>query len=53
VARIVGLLSAGMVATLLFTAKVATAIRAAVKTPVLPVPKAKVGDDPCFSPLRV
>ncbi|GBF88340.1 plastidal glycolate glycerate translocator, chloroplastic [Raphidocelis subcapitata] len=40
-ARIVGILLVGMVATLLFTAQVAVVIREAVKTPVKPVPKGK------------
>lgn len=41
-ARIVGILGGGMVATLLFTAFVTVGIRAAVKTPVVPVPKGQV-----------
>lgn len=40
-ARILGILSVGMVATLLFTAQITVAIREAVKTPVIPVPKGK------------
>ena len=41
--RIGGILGVGMVATLLFTAQVTVAIREAVKTPVIPVAKGKVG----------
>lgn len=41
--RIVGILSAGMVGTLLFTAQITVVIREWVKTPVKPVAKGKVG----------
>jgi hypothetical protein len=41
-ARIVGILLVGMVATLLFTAQITVVIREAVKTPVKPVAKGKV-----------
>ncbi|KAI8465751.1 MAG: hypothetical protein J3K34DRAFT_78877 [Monoraphidium minutum] len=40
-ARIVGLLTVGMAATLLFTAQVTVVIREAVETPVIPIPKGK------------
>jgi hypothetical protein len=39
--RIVGILSVGMVATLLFTAQITVVIREAVKTPVKEIAKAK------------
>lgn len=39
--RIVGILSVGMVATLMFTAQITVAIREAVKTPVKEIAKAK------------
>jgi hypothetical protein len=39
--RILGILSAGMVATLMFTAQITVAIREAVKTPVKEIAKAK------------
>jgi putative effector of murein hydrolase LrgA (UPF0299 family) len=41
-ARIIGILLVGMVATLLFTAQITVVIREAVKTPVQPVAKGKV-----------
>lgn len=48
--RIVGILAAGMVATLLFTAQITVVIREAVKTPVKEIAKAK--PSPPFLPLH-
>lgn len=48
--RILGILSVGMVATLMFTAQITVFIREAVKTPVKEIAKAK--PSPPFLPLH-